>query len=231
MSQPYLGEYFSDYAMHFNALRVRGIEPDCTAEEAWQRRVQRELRARVSERLNTHERFQRGLHKTFIREIIRRGGDTFVTVSGRRLEVQLIDRDPVARLYLFATEREPRRPGLAYLCGRDDNGPWAVRVEPNITTVAAALEYITPPAVRAAQQKGVQVLRQGDVYVVPTEQDQTAKSASALPWSHRWDPARRVLTHAPRDRRNHQELAVPFPAVFIPQRALEMARAVRGHAD
>lgn len=231
MSQPCLGTYFSDYAMHFNALRKREIDPGCSAEEAWQRRVQRELRGRLPEHLNTSERFYRGLRKTFLQEIRNRGGEVSVTVSGRRVDVQLIDRDPQSHLYLFATEREARRAGLAYLCGRDDNGPWAVRVESNIATVAAAIEFITPPAVRVAQEKGAQVLRQGDVYVVASEEDQTEKSAAALPWSHRWDSARRVLTHIPRDRRNHRELSVPFPAVFIPQRALAMARAVRGYAD
>lgn len=123
---------------------------------------------------------------------------------------------------------------LSYLAGQDDNGPWAVRVPGTITTVSAALRWLTPARVRHAQEKGRKVARQGDVYAVQVGngQDRTAQSATSLGGSHRWDPEARILHHEPGDGRPHGPLHVPYAAIFVRQSVYRMYRSGRrGSAD
>ena len=56
----------------------------------------------------------------------------------------------------------------SFLAGYDDGHPFAVRIPGTIKTVAEAITWLTPAAVRNATGKGLGVLRQGDIYVVET---------------------------------------------------------------
>ena len=113
-----------------------------------------------------------------------------------------------------------RKATLAYLCGTDDNGRWAVRVPGTCTTVALALTAITPAPVRAAHAKGKRVLRQGDLYVVEARTD----DFDALQVTrHVWDREHRVVRHLDPDR-PHSDLPVPFKAKAYLQSVLRMGR-------
>lgn len=116
---------------------------------------------------------------------------------------------------------------LAYLCGSDDGGIFAVRVPGTCKTVAEALDFLTPAAVRKAEQAGRRILRQGDIFIVETIRDCSQRSSADLPSGHAWEAETRTLTHG-----EHAPVEVPFPAKFIPQSALRMGRSSgRGHAD
>jgi hypothetical protein len=174
------------------------------------------------------------------REIRRRGGET--EIEGTYGTEYLTIADRAGRLVLAHAEgwrsygkRQPaRRASLSYLWGPDDagSGPWAVRVPGTITTVAAALDWLTPAAVKEAQQEGRRVRRQGDVYAVETTARRDGRGLADLPDSHEWRPTTRTLVHRPEDGRKHRPLRLPFPVEFIPQRAYEMGRSgARGAAD
>jgi hypothetical protein len=88
-------------------------------------------------------------------EIARRGGETSIA-SGEKAsalrDIPLTVADRAGGLTLlhvtawryYSRQFGSRRATLSYLCGRDDNGDWAARVPGTITTVAAALAWLTP---------------------------------------------------------------------------------------
>jgi hypothetical protein len=96
---------------------------------------------------------------------------------------------------------------LAYLCGTDDNGPWAVRVPGTCTSITTALEYVIPVEVRKAEAKGLRVIRQGDVFAVESKRD----GKNILPRGHEFDPVTRVLSHDG----GHDPVVIDFPVTFI----------------
>lgn len=55
----------------------------------------------------------------------------------------------------------------AYLCGRDDGQLFAVRVPGATASVADALDWLKPAAIREAEAKGLPVKRQGDIFFRP----------------------------------------------------------------
>jgi hypothetical protein len=173
-------------------------------------------------------------------EIGRRGGEIDIEGSYSCVELEIWDRDPDQRLRLVGAEgwRQyskqvgARRARLAYLCGTDDNGSWAVRVPGTLRTVAEAVTWLEPAEVTAARSAGRRVLRQGDVYAVETTRAHDGAGITELPDGHRWNPGTRYLTHHPDDGRKHRPLKVSFPARFVPQRAYGMGRgAGRANAD
>lgn len=164
-------------------------------------------------------------------EIALRGGET--RIVGDNTVHHLALNDEQGGLFLLRAEGwryYSRREGshravLAYLCGRDDNGRWAVRVPGTCRSVEEALEKIEPPTVRQAREAGRTVLRQGDVYVVETTKAHDGKGE--LPSNHRWCPQSRELRHL--DAQSpHATLTVPFHCRFVPQKALRMGRLNTG---
>ncbi len=119
-----------------------------------------------------------------------------------------------------------RRRSLALLCGRDDNGPSAVRVPATIRSAEAALLWLEPAAVRKAREAGRKVLRQGDVWIVERPRGCLLHDA-ALPAGHAWDAAARVLRHDD----GHAAVHVPFPAVAIRQSTLAPRGSHRQRGD
>lgn len=96
--------------------------------------------------------------------------------------------------------------GASYLCGIEHGQVWAVRVPRSITSVAKALGYITPAAVKHARDRGLEVLRQGEVWLVPTVR---AEDWDLLPPTHEVlltdDWGGRALVHS-------QHGTLPLPA-------------------
>jgi hypothetical protein len=176
------------------------------------------------------------------REIRRRGGETVIlgkndSVSG---SLVLADRDRAQRIILvraegwryYSSRFGSRHVELAYLYGRDDAGPWAVRVPGSITTVREGLAWLTPAAVKQARAERRRVRRQGDVYAVETTARRDGRGVADLPEAHEWRASTRHLVHNPDDGRKHRPLRLPYPVEFIPQRAYEMGRSgARGAAD
>jgi hypothetical protein len=114
---------------------------------------------------------------------------------------------------------------LSYLCGVDDSGRWAVRIPGTIESVSYALGWIKPAAVYAAECKGKTVVRQGDVYCVPTTKE--CDGTGELPRNHIWDPETRMLYH-----NEHRAIKIDFPVKFYRQKAYVMGRSGRmGDAD
>lgn len=181
--------------------------------------------AGLQARLHAH------LAKRYTAEVAARGGET--TIDGKA--------GPVARLQLreradglvllgadgwrYYSSRQPQRHvSLRYLCGMDDNGPWAVRVPGTCDTIEAARAHLEPAEVKKAREAGKPVLRQGDVWVIPARRD----DFSDLPERHVWDAATRTLRHDD----GHMPLHVPHPARAVVQRTLQMGRSGRrGRAD
>jgi hypothetical protein len=188
------------------------------------------------------DRLERRLLERYTQEITRRGGET--TIWGgdrgdRPVNLRIADRPttPTAAgrgLVLLGCEgwrRYSRGYGyrwasLAYLCGMDDNGPWAARVPGTTASVAEALAYLEPADVRHARANGRRVLRQGDIYAVQTSPAHDTRRAVVI-GRHRWDPETRTLIHDDSDR-PHAALPVPFPVRFIQQRPLGMGRLASG---
>lgn len=172
-------------------------------------------------------------------EITRRGGETTIDGRGTVTTVAIEDRDRSARMVLMHAEgwrfysrrHGSHRATLAYLCGADDAGPWAVRVPGTITTVRAALAWITPAEVTAARVAGRRVLRQGDVYAVELAPGTahrdgawTADTDAEVRAAHQLNPTTRYLTHRPADGRRHRPVRVSFPALLVAQRVYGMGR-------
>ena len=55
----------------------------------------------------------------------------------------------------------------AYLCGKDDGHRFAVRVPSTCLSVATAIDWLMPAAVKKAEQLGLPVKRQGDIFFRP----------------------------------------------------------------
>lgn len=174
--------------------------------------------------------------KEFIEEVERRGGETSITGNYGTVGLQLLSRKrlgPERRtLYLLGCEgwrkygcTPARWARLAYLCGHDDNGLWAVRVPGTLRSAKAALEWITPRQVREARKRRLRVLRQGDVYAVERPRDYAEETAGNLD-GHTWHHNARVLTHDDEER-HHAPLRVPFPCALYQQRGYEMGRSGR----
>jgi hypothetical protein len=173
----------------------------------------------------------RRIHAELIDEIEQRGGETTITDSyDRDAGLEITDREEARRLYLFHVDHwrgyskrfGARRASISYLAGWDGAQRFATRVPGTITTIRAAIGYLTPPEVRAAEEAGRTVLRQGDVYIVECgdRRDRAATTARVLPRSHVWlDGDVRVLVHE-----QHGTAWIPFPARFARQRALRMGR-------
>ncbi|MDP2623814.1 MAG: hypothetical protein Q8Q29_08460 [Actinomycetota bacterium] len=173
----------------------------------------------------------------FVEEIERRGGETTITGNYGTQDLAVSDRSGELMLLRAAGWRKygrhpARRASIAYLCGTDDNGLFAVRVPGTIETVAGALEHLEPAEVKQARKRGLRVRRQGDVYAVEVRRDRADATASSLPEAHVWNPTTRHLLHRPEDGRRHRPLRVAFPAKFVQQRTLRMGRSGRwGGAD
>lgn len=169
-------------------------------------------------------------------EIVRRGGETRIVGAYGTAHLDVSDEQMGCVVLHAEGWRQysrrfgARRASLCYLCGEDSNGPWAVRVPGTIRRVKSALDWITPTAVRKAQERGHKVLRQGDVYAVESRTDRAQETAARLDAraaAHVWDSAARTLRHQPRDGRPHGDLAVPFPCAFYQQRVYAMGRSGR----
>lgn len=173
-----------------------------------------------------------------VAEIARRGGETRIEGRDENSLLRFLARDRARGLDLvgvdgwrqYSRRFGARRASLRYLCGTDDNGPWAARVAGTCDTIEAALAYLTPAEVRWAEREGRQVLRQGDIWLVEARRD----NLRALPRNHRWDAGRRVIAHEPRrpGEAAHREVHCPWPVRAVPQSALGMGRGWgRGAAD
>ncbi|WP_157751898.1 hypothetical protein [Actinoplanes derwentensis] len=180
-------------------------------------------------------------------EIARRGGETGIE-SGekasalRTLPLRLVDREAglvvlhVEGWRYYSRAYGSRRASLSYLCGHDDAGDWAVRLPGTVTTVTAALTWLTPAAVTKALAAGKQIDRQGDIYAIATSRAHDAPTGwLGDDWrkdpdgrrvtSHHWDATNRLLTHHPDDGRTHRALRLDHPVRFLQQRAYAHGRS------
>lgn len=211
-------------------LRTRAL-PGCRSMTAITR-IRRERAARRvdSTTPDVTQRLAARLAATAVAEITRRGGETSIPGGRAAVPLTVADRDPRARLVLVRAEGwryysrrfGSRYAALAYLYGVDDAGPWVVRVPGTITTVCAAVAWLTPATVGQAQAAGRRVDRQGDVYAVETTA--AHDGAGMLPDAHVWDPTTRTLVHRPADGRAHAPLHLPHRVRFVQQTALPMGR-------
>lgn len=188
----------------------------------------------AASRRTLRDRLHDRLRDIYAEVIESRGGET--TIEGESRAIHLHVKDRADGLVLLAADgwrqysrRFGARPAsLRYLCGRDDNGRWAVRVPGTVDTVADALAFVEPAAVAEARRAGRQVLRQGDVYVIEQRTDNMNALAGTR---HRWDEATRTLYHDDPDA-PHGALHVPFRAKAILQSVLRMGRSNgRGRGD
>lgn len=173
----------------------------------------------------------------YVAEVRRRGGEVDIEGAYGTEELEMVEcwthrHDQLALLRCegwrqYSRAYGARRARLAYLCGLDDNGPFAVRVPGSCESVAEALTYVEPPEVRRAREAGRAVLRQGDVYAVATRRASDGRGLADLEGTrHVWDAETRVLHHGDPSR-PHMDLHVPFPALFVRQRAYQMGRTSR----
>ena len=188
--------------------------------------------------MKAHERH----YKNFIVEIQKRGGDVSIDEKRYTNPLQMIDhgRSEGKKVWLLRCEAwryyssrfGSRRAKLAYLCGYDDRGTWAVRVPGTCKTVKEALDKLVPREIKVARKKGKRVLRQGDVYAVETTDRYDGAGISSpyfaadlIGWyvelapEHTWHPNGRFLLHP-----EHTPMQVPFPCRFVVQKALDMNR-------
>lgn len=158
-----------------------------------------------------------------------RGGETVIPGDNRDTHLDVAHRAGGLTLlraegWRYYSRRFGSRPAtLAYLCGNDDNGRWAVRVPGTCTTVGQAVEFVEPAEVKKARAAGRGVLRQGDVYLV--ELKRGGDDLSALEGTrHAFDAATRTLHHSD-DRAAHGAVVVPWPRVkAVVQSVLRMGR-------
>lgn len=160
--------------------------------------------------------------------VVDRGGETTIEEKDRTISLRTLDRrDGLTLLGAdgwrhYSNRFGARRASLRYLCGRDDNGEFAVRLPGTVDTVAQAIDALEPAEVRVARAEGRSVLRQGDVYVISLMAG-ARDNFRALPDSHTWDAGTRTVRHT--GENPHQALHVPFsPAKAVPQTALRMGR-------
>lgn len=163
------------------------------------------------------------LYKAFMAEIRRRGGET--SLGGRR-DKDLEITDIAGELTVLHVEgwrkytsQESHHAQTSYLCGFEDGQVWAVRVPGSIISVAGALSWVTPAAVKRAVEKGKRVQRQGDVYAIETTKVHDGKGRWALGLRHEFNSETRQLTHP-----EHRALHLPYPVRFVAQKALGMGR-------
>lgn len=184
--------------------------------------------------LTLQQRLNNFIRDRYVHEIERRGGET--TIEGDKTVLRLGVTDRQGNLVLLHasgwrhySRRFGARPAnLSYLCGMDDNGPFAVRVAGTITKIADAISFLEPAEVKKAREAGRRVLRQGDVYVIEMKRD--SASQADLPRNHAWNETTRTISHTD----GHETLQVDFPAKFITQRAFRMGRIAgrsRGRGD
>lgn len=186
----------------------------------------------------------------YVPEIERRGGETEIWEGHRRknlrpLPLRVSDsKDDLVLLRVegwrfYSARVQSRLATLAYLCGSDDCGPWAVRVPGSCQSVAAALAWITPAEVRRATSAGRLIGRQGDIYVLRARRD---SGLERLPANHRlvtladardwWrlSGTDRALVHRPDDpggARRHRALSCSGPVRIVRQRVYRMGRSGR----
>ncbi|MFJ2745273.1 hypothetical protein ACIO3O_37075 [Streptomyces sp. NPDC087440] len=195
------------------------------------RAVRRRRTAPLPAPLPLEQRARNRRWESIAGEIVRRGGET--TLEGNYGSTYLEITDRLDGLVLMHAEgwrsygsAPARYARLSYLWGPDDagSGPWAVRVSGTITTVPEALDWLTPAAVKKAQEKGLRVRRQGDVYAVETTRAHDGAGAGQLPESHEWRTATRYLVHRPEDGRRHRPVRLSWPVRFVQQTAYGMGR-------
>ena len=133
----------------------------------------------------------------------------------------------------YSRRYQPQEASLAYLCGQDDSGLWAVRVPGTLKGVSAAYEWMVPSAVRAAKQRGRKVLRQGDVWAIETSRSHNGESLRTNWYAdeqlfiegapeHVWAPGRWLL------HPEHAPVQIPFPVRFVRNRQLTTRRGTAG---
>ncbi|MCX4826898.1 hypothetical protein OG883_45510 [Streptomyces sp. NBC_01142] len=164
-----------------------------------------------------------------VAEIVRRGGETHIEGENRATPLLVVERtDEIALIRAsgwrwYGKRVKPRYVDLAYLYGKDDASPWAVRVSGTVTSVAEGLTWLTPAAVVKAEAAGRRVRRQGDVYAIETTARRDGRGV--LPEAHEWRPATRRMVHRPADGRRHRPLTLPWPVEFVTQRTIAMGRS------
>ncbi|HEY3483594.1 MAG TPA: hypothetical protein VGL02_32405 [Streptomyces sp.] len=217
------------------------------------RRERQHANAPLPQPLPLTERVNQWLADRYIAEINRRGGETAIASGNKASDLRtnplkVVDRaDGLTVLHVTAWRYYSRQFGsrpasLSYLCGRDDNGDWAARIPGTITTVAAALDWLTPAAVKKALAIGKRVHRQGDIYAIATVRQHDAPTGwigddwrtgpDGPQTSHHWDADSRILSHHPEDGRRHADLHLPHLVRFVQQSTYGHGRgAGRGAAD
>ncbi|MGW6203680.1 hypothetical protein ACWF9B_08545 [Streptomyces sp. NPDC055089] len=178
--------------------------------------------------LSVKERAEARFLADAVAEIERRGGETHI--EGKNLSTPLLVVDRAGGVALlgasgwrwYSTGVKPRYVNLAYLFGRDDAGPWAVRVSGSVSSAAEGLAWLTPAVVVKAEAAGRRVRRQGDVYAIETIARRDGRGA--LPEAHEWRPGTRRMVHRPTDGRRHRPLVLPWPVEFVTQRTIAMGR-------
>jgi hypothetical protein len=172
--------------------------------------------------------------RRFIGEIQKRGGETEILGKKNRVNASLSLKETsekrgkltllTAHGWRFYSNRfGSRLASLAYLCGIDDNGPWAVRIPGTIVSIKDAIDWVEPNAVKKARSKNQKILRQGDVYVIQSRKD--LAQITDLPPNHQWNPETRILSHL--GKKSHKPLHVPFPCKFVEQKVYRMGRSGR----
>jgi len=240
MTQAEFSRHLSHVRERIGRRRLERTTRDALRVRTERMRLRRLGRDRLAEGIDWKQELLDLKTERYIREIESRGGETSIEEERASVDLEVEDfrRDRTGRITMILLRAEgwrhysnrfgARPAALAYLCGEDDSGPWAVRVPGRCLTVEDAVDAITPAAVCRAYESGRRVLRQGDVYVI--ERGKSARDDfSGLPESHHWDPVSRTLTHD----EGHSPLHVPFaPALAVPQTALRMGRTSRrGRAD
>jgi len=180
--------------------------------------------------------------RRYIKEIEHQGGETHILVGDRasKLEpsyLRSIDRERVrdhdmgtrTRLTLLAVtgyrfysrKHGSRQANLAYLCGHDGGGRWAVRVPGTTRTVQDALRWLTPARVHDARHANKQVLRQGSIFVVETSAQYDMRPLLLRLGAHNVEQAGTgyLLTHS-----EHNVLPLQFPCRFVWQKSLTTNR-------
>ncbi len=170
-------------------------------------------------------------------EIRRRGGEAgiFTTPCGKGrskgywIHCEPVDqKDGLALMYaegwrFYSRKYGSRKASIAYLVGMDDSGRWAVRVPATCTTVADAIDWLEPPAVKRARAAGRRVLRQGNLYLVEVKRSGVDEDTTF--GRHSYYHRARVVLHP-----EHAPILVPPGRwTFVPQKALETGRG--GAAD
>lgn len=222
------GEHRANQATTYTDLRKATVPRGLgAARDEIARRVAHLRGQRQASHPSLRQRADSWLAERYSEVIQDRGGETTIEQVGDSVYLRVMARTDGLTLLgcdgwrQYSRQYGARRCSLRYLCGRDDNGRWAVRVPGTCDTVRAALAFVEPAAVQRARIDGRRILRQGDVYLVEQRTDNMDALAGTR---HRWDAATRTLHHddplAP-----HAGLHVPFRARAHVQSVLRMGRA------